>query len=397
MKVLFYLRAAPNSRISEAYCIYEYMLYNTYFNSLVKGCLARGWHFEALRLPSKRKQFFKNVIAQYKPDAVITNLEPIDEEDFKYWRRWAKEHPFVRLSNVPDNPESLLYSYIDVPAGIQKAVLHFKSEGFTRVDFLKKPGKNSLADSRFESLKNASVQHGLKEARLFEMPWDERETIRWLKQADKPEALICFNDVYAYDFVGRLNKNGLKSPEDIAVMGFDGVPSATPLIKISTVSYRWDQVGENALKLIEENRGPYKKQARRSILLAPELMGGESSLKKTKTLKSKNRAFVQKAHEILEIAFCEKNCVEQAAQACHVGAAHFQRLFKTITGLSFTHLILDKRLHFLANKIIDTSAPIYPLAELAGFKNHIYFYRAFKKKFGITPKEYRVKTTENTI
>ena len=52
---------------------------------------------------------------------------------------------------------------------------------------------------------------------------------------------------------------------------------------------------------------------------------------------------------------------------------------------------LDVRLELARERIIYTSMPLELIAEMSGFSSYTYFYRTFKRKFGLAPKEYRMQ------
>ena len=69
----------------------------------------------------------------------------------------------------------------------------------------------------------------------------------------------------------------------------------------------------------------------------------------------------------------------------------FRILFNTTV---FTYL-LQLRLAHARIQLIDTDKTISEIADEIGYKNANHFSTAFKRKFGITPMEYRIVETEN--
>ena len=58
-------------------------------------------------------------------------------------------------------------------------------------------------------------------------------------------------------------------------------------------------------------------------------------------------------------------------------------------GVGFIHYLNDYRLEIAAKKLLTTSDNILNIAVSTGFENLSYFNRSFKKKYGITPGQYR--------
>jgi len=70
---------------------------------------------------------------------------------------------------------------------------------------------------------------------------------------------------------------------------------------------------------------------------------------------------------------------------------HFHRLFKNITNISVTDYIRDRRLFSAANKILDGNDTILKICLSCGFDNQRTFNRAFKQKYGLSPKDFRIR------
>ena len=67
---------------------------------------------------------------------------------------------------------------------------------------------------------------------------------------------------------------------------------------------------------------------------------------------------------------------------------HIAHIFKANTGISIHQYIMKKRLIACKEAILNNHS-ISKEYQMFGFKDYSSFYRAFKKEFGISPKEYR--------
>lgn len=88
--------------------------------------------------------------------------------------------------------------------------------------------------------------------------------------------------------------------------------------------------------------------------------------------------------------------VKDAAAICGFSSSHFMKLFKELTGKSFSQYLIDYRLEIAAGQLVETSYKIIDLAENVGFHNVSYFSRAFHAKYGETPSAYRKSTRSKT-
>ena len=68
---------------------------------------------------------------------------------------------------------------------------------------------------------------------------------------------------------------------------------------------------------------------------------------------------------------------------------HFERLFKERFGCSFKRYLNTYRLEQAADKLRTTADSVEETASRCGFETSAYFCLCFKKKYGLTPSEYR--------
>ena len=88
-------------------------------------------------------------------------------------------------------------------------------------------------------------------------------------------------------------------------------------------------------------------------------------------------------------SYAQNITIKQAAALCGFSESHFMKLFKELTGMSFTAYLVNYRLELSAKQLIETDQKIIDIATNCGFNNHSYFTRAFLKKYNLTPAKYR--------
>lgn len=67
------------------------------------------------------------------------------------------------------------------------------------------------------------------------------------------------------------------------------------------------------------------------------------------------------------------------------------KLIKKHTMMTFKELLQEKKLSKAVELIKSTEYSIVDLIEVIGYENPTYFYKIFKDKFGMTPREYKLK------
>ena len=81
----------------------------------------------------------------------------------------------------------------------------------------------------------------------------------------------------------------------------------------------------------------------------------------------------------------------------HTNRTTLTELMKELTGMSPMQYVLEERLNQSRPDLLFTWIPIGELAEKYGFEDTNYYIRAFKKRFGMTPLQYRNEGREERI
>lgn len=81
--------------------------------------------------------------------------------------------------------------------------------------------------------------------------------------------------------------------------------------------------------------------------------------------------------------------ITQAAAICGFSESHFMKLFKDLTGNTFTQYLKNFRLEAAAAQLAEGSQKVIEVSENVGFHNHSYFTRSFAARYGLSPLEYK--------
>lgn len=79
----------------------------------------------------------------------------------------------------------------------------------------------------------------------------------------------------------------------------------------------------------------------------------------------------------------------QLAQEHGISVSHLQKLFKQIYGVPVYHYIKEYRLEQAAVELVRSEKRVMEIALDAGYDNASKFAQCFKKRYGMTPSEYR--------
>lgn len=105
--------------------------------------------------------------------------------------------------------------------------------------------------------------------------------------------------------------------------------------------------------------------------------------------KFKNKLNLDEVRLYMEKHFTEPVTLEQLARAFFVSKEYLSKMFKQEYGRNVTDYMLHLRMVKAKEWLLDESIPIKAIAEMAGYEDITYFYRVFKKHFGIAPGEMR--------
>lgn len=107
----------------------------------------------------------------------------------------------------------------------------------------------------------------------------------------------------------------------------------------------------------------------------------------TKNVKSLDK--IRLIMKYVENHYQDKITIREMAELVEFSESHFMRYFKEAMGISFINYLRDYRLTMAARLLAASDTSILHIAEDVGFDNLSYFNRAFKKQYGMTPRQYR--------
>jgi len=109
---------------------------------------------------------------------------------------------------------------------------------------------------------------------------------------------------------------------------------------------------------------------------------------------AKNTALMDAIKEIIEVNYKDGNLSLQGiASMLHMTPAYVGRMFKQSEYVSVSEYLNEIRLKHAQAYLETKNFSIREIMELVGYVNESTFFKLFKKSFGVTPKEYRLKKT----
>ncbi|MCR8630326.1 AraC family transcriptional regulator [Paenibacillus radicis (ex Xue et al. 2023)] len=107
---------------------------------------------------------------------------------------------------------------------------------------------------------------------------------------------------------------------------------------------------------------------------------------------NKHTILIDAIKEIIEEHYADKNLnLQQIASMVKMSPVYLGRMFRNCVGMSVADYINGVRLNITLEMLGKEQYNITDIMDRVGFSNQSSYFRQFKKKFGVTPKEYRVK------
>ena len=100
---------------------------------------------------------------------------------------------------------------------------------------------------------------------------------------------------------------------------------------------------------------------------------------------------ILRAIEYIERNYPSKLTLKDASNALYISPNYLSELFKRTVGQNFSDYLNDVRMERSRLYLADVSRKIGDVSELVGFSDARYFSSAFRKKYGMTPLDYRNK------
>lgn len=99
--------------------------------------------------------------------------------------------------------------------------------------------------------------------------------------------------------------------------------------------------------------------------------------------------FVQKAADYIKLNYSEKISIKEIADQLYLSPNYLSELFKKHTGKTISEYLTDYRLEKACQLLDHAEYRVGDVSGMVGIHDGRYFSNMFKKKYGMTPTEYR--------
>lgn len=102
-----------------------------------------------------------------------------------------------------------------------------------------------------------------------------------------------------------------------------------------------------------------------------------------------SNVYVEQAIDYIKWNHARGINVSDIADYIGISRTYLNHVFQKELGISSQKFLMDFRLHKAANLLISSELPVTEISSEVGYDDSLAFSKAFKKKFGLSPKNYR--------
>ena len=209
---------------------------------------------------------------------------------------------------------------------------------------------------------------------------------RWAEELPKPAAVFGANDLFASEVITVCERHGLKVPQQVSVIGCDNDPLifANTRPALTSLQLPFRELGYRAaatLGLLLRGRNPPGGTVRVSGTRLFER--GSSAAVPPATL------LVERARRYIAEHACSGIRTGAVVEHCGVSRSLLDLRFRQIAGRSVLEEIMDVRLSEVKRLLGETSRRIGQIGHDCGFNDPDNLKRLFRKRFGMSMREYR--------
>ncbi len=232
---------------------------------------------------AKEQRYLQSLEEQRVQGMLITPVSSSEASVQRVRRRGIA----VVLLDHPSHSSDLCSVAVDDVLGGDLAAAHLFAQGHRRIGFIHGPSTIRQIAERQRGVLRAVKRFGLDPQTVVlnittsgQNTSEGEASVELLFASEqRPTAVFCANDLLALGLMRGLAKQGIRVPEDIAVVGYDDVDFANVLSPpLTTIRQPKYELGYKAAQLLLEETQDPDHHTHQQVIFQPELLVRESSL-----------------------------------------------------------------------------------------------------------------------
>lgn len=311
--------------------------------------------------------------------------------------------PVVRLGRLPHPQDDLVPAvFPDHDAAGRLAAEYFIKRGFRELGCVIHAESDAMGHS-LETFSRIGQSHGcrlhthLLRNRGFDgsRPHSEhfehrlRDIAAWLKRLPTPIGILTPSDTLAAQTIMVCQQAGLSVPEKVAVMGMGNqeVWCEMAPVPISSIDTGRDEMTRAAVQLLDDMMHSRPARPSRTPIPPRRIITRRST-----DILAVNDSTVARAIRYVWDNLDQSVSVDDVARAMAVPRHTLDRLFRKHLGRGVKGELIRIRMERCCELLRTTDLPIMELSEMLGYRTVQYLHNTFKKTFGISPRQYRLRS-----
>jgi AraC-like DNA-binding protein len=136
----------------------------------------------------------------------------------------------------------------------------------------------------------------------------------------------------------------------------------------------------------------FEKEILEDIFAEFEAILGGIFIEKKQVVENKDHVLVDTIKDVVQANYSNANLsLQEIADMLKMSSAYIGKIFKRHETISFAEYLNEVRMLKSLALLEKNNLPVNDIVEKVGYSTQSYFFKMFKKRFGTTPKEYRIK------
>ena len=222
---------------------------------------------------------------------------------------------------------------------------------------------------------------------------DKATAMEWLRSLPKPCGILAACDDRAYEILDICKECGIKVPAEVGILGVNNDPilceNTEP--KLSSIQPNFIEEGRLAAELLEQmmSGGKISPKKRLSKVGIRAIVHRESTV-----AQSESGRLVQKVLSYIGKEATKGISVESVARRFKVSRSLLELRFRQLQGESVYEEMLRVRFEEVKRRLRQTNDPIAEITAACGWENPTPPKSLFKKKFGMSMRDYRAQNAQ---
>lgn len=262
---------------------------NPFYSSVLFGVeeVARQHSFtvitcNSLQDPSLEDEYIRTLVEKQVKGLIISSIS----KDKRLLKSLLDRGLHVIAIDQKIEGEGISQIEFDYHKGGAMATRHLQAKGHRQIGYvtskIDRPSRRSICQGYLEAMQSAGLEPMVEESpadevynAVYEFDSGKRLAGKLMDRPNPPTAIFACNDMMAFGVINELSRRELQVPQDISVVGFDGIDVGQmihpPLTSIKQPDYEMGKMACKMLMDMMDDAGPMF-----DIVLQPKLLERKS-------------------------------------------------------------------------------------------------------------------------